>query len=319
MSIYSAAASAVPAEFRAGLETQYGGLARSWVDGLPELLESVCRNWSLVLVDVVPRHGYLSVVWQVKQAAQSYALKLTVPSESFRLETAALRAWDGRAMVRLVEHEVERGAALLQWLDPSTSLEDVPLDVAVAVAGQMLTVVPKIDGRAAAGFSDARVEVEQSRKTWPHRNASLGSPFSAAMLHAAEAAVMSTKNPLAAEQPTLVNHDLHYANVIRDWNGNWVCVDPKPLIGPPEYGLAPLIWRRYSGPGDSLDRVKRLCDIAELDQQLALNWLLVRTVDYALWALDAGLTTDPANCRELVDRMTGEGDQVGRGEMGSYR
>jgi streptomycin 6-kinase len=305
VSSYSAAARAVPAEFRAGLQTQHGGLARRWIDGLPELLESVCRSWGLVLVDVVPRHGYLSVVWHVKQAAQSYALKLTVPSESFRLETAALLAWDGRAMVRLVEHDVERGAVLLQWLDPSTSLEDVPLDQAIAAAGQLLTVVPNVDRRATNGFSDARVEVERSRKTWSHRNTSLGRPFSAAMLQAAEAAVVSTNSLPDAEQPTLVNHDLHYANVIRDWNGHWVCVDPKPLIGPPEYGVAPLIWRRYSGPGDSLDRVKRLCDIAEFDQELAFNWLLVRTVDYALWALEAGLTTDPANCRELVDRMTG--------------
>jgi hypothetical protein len=75
---------------------------------------SIYSDWNLVLVDVVPRHGYLSVVWHVQQAAQSYALKLTVPSESFRLETAALLAWDGRAMVRLVQHDLERGAALLR-------------------------------------------------------------------------------------------------------------------------------------------------------------------------------------------------------------
>jgi streptomycin 6-kinase len=257
-----------------------------------------------VLVDLVPKHGYLSVVWQVEQAAQSYALKLTVPSESFRLETAALVAWDGRAMVRLVQHDVERGAALLQWLDPSVSLEDVPLDQAVAVAGELLTVVPKIDRHAANGFSDARVEVEQSCKTWAGRNASLGRPFSAAMLQAAEAAVVGVTGRPDVDQLALVNHDLHYANVIRDWNGDWVCVDPKPLIGPPEYGVAPLIWRRYSGADDALERAGRLCSIAGFDQELAFDWLLVRTVDYALWALEAGLTTDPAHCCELVGRMT---------------
>jgi len=287
-----------------GLQTQHGGLGRLWIDGLPDLLESVCRNWDLVLVDVVPRHGYLSVVWHVQQAAQSFALKLTVPSESFRLETAALLAWDGRAMVRLVQHDLERGAALLQWLDPSVSLEDVPLDQAVAVAGEMLTVAPKTDRLATNRISDARAHVEQWCKKWPRRNTSLSHPFSAAMLQAAEAAVVSITARPEAEQPTLVNHDLHYANVIRNWNGHWVCVDPKPVIGPPEYGLAPLIWRRYSGADDSVERVKRLCSIAGLDQELSFDWLLVRTVEYALWALDAGLTTDPANCCELVDRMT---------------
>jgi streptomycin 6-kinase len=307
VSIYSDAGEAVPAEFRAGLETQHGDFGRLWIDGLPGLLESVCRNWDLVLVDVVPRHGYISVVWQVEHAAQSYALKLTVPSETFQLETAALLAWDGRAMVRLVQRDAERGAALLQWLDSSVSLEDVPLDQAVAVAGEMLTAVPQIDRSTTNLFSDARAEVEQWRKAWPSRNTSLGRPFSAATLQAADAAVVSITGRPEAEQQALVNHDLHYANVIRDWNGHWVCIDPKPLIGPPEYGVAPLIWRRYSGAEDSLERVKRLCSIAGLDQELARDWLLVRNVDYALWALEAGLTTDPANCCELVDRMTSTG------------
>lgn len=304
MSSYNAAARAVPAEFRAGLQTQHGDLGRLWIDGLPTLLESVCRKWDLVLVDVVPRHGYLSVVWRVKQATQSYALKLTVPSETFRRETAALLAWDGRAMVRLVQHEVERGAALLQWLDPSVSLEDVPLDEALAAAGELLPVVPRLDRRMASRFSDARVEIEQACKTWECRNTSLGRPFPAAMLQTAEAAVVSIAARPEAEQPTLVNHDLHYANVIRDWDGRWVCVDPKPTIGPAEYGVAPLIWRRYSGAEGSVERVKQLCGIAGLDQELAFDWLLVRTVDYALWALEAGLTIDPANCAEVVARLT---------------
>jgi streptomycin 6-kinase len=121
------------------------------------------------------------------------------------------------------------------------------------------------------------------------------------MLQATEAAVLRVA---ARPETVLVNHDLHYANVIRDWNGNWVCIDPKPITGPPEYAIAPLIWRRYNNPTDSLDRLDRYCEIAMLDRELAFDWLLVRLVAYALWALESGLTTDPALCRELVEQMT---------------
>jgi hypothetical protein len=40
------------------------------------------------------------------------------------------------------------------------------------------------------------------------------------------------------------------------------------------------------------------------EPELALDLLFVRTVDYALLALEAGLSTDPAKCGELVARMT---------------
>lgn len=287
-----------------GLRTQHGSAADDWLDALPKLLEFVCSNWRLTIVDLVPRHGYLSVVWQVKLHERSYALTLTIPSETFRLETAALLAWEGRAMVELVEHDVAHGAALLQWLDPSVSLEDVSLVHAVEVAAEMLTVTPEIDRSAATWFNSAGVDIEQGRATWASRSTTLGQPFSAAVLDEAEAAVAAVTGCPEAERLTLANHDLHYANVIRDWDGHWTCVDPKPMIGPAEYSLAPLIWRRYNGADDAIERVQRLCSLAGLEPELAFDWLLVRTVAYALWALEAGLTTDPANCLELVARMT---------------
>lgn len=309
MNTFDEAASAVPEEFRAGLRTQHGSAADDWFDALPKLLEFACGTWRLELVAPVPRHGYLSCVWQVIRDGRSYALKLTIPSETFRMETAALLAWQGRSMVELIELDVEQGAALLEWLDPSVSLEDVPLDQAIEVAAEMLTVTPAIDQSAETSFSHANSDYEQGRSTWASRNATLRKPFSAAILAEAEAAVAAVGGRPVTGGLMLANHDLHYANIIRDWDGRWICVDPKPIIAPAEYSLAPLIWRRYSGPDDAIERVERFCGLADLDQQLATDWLLIRTVTYALWALEAGLTTDPANCLELVTRMTRRGDR----------
>lgn len=56
----------------------------------------------------------------------------------------------------------------------------------------------------------------------------------------------------------------------------------------------------------STGRVRQLCAIAGLDEALALDWPYVRTIDYLFWALDAGLTTDPQICRELLDHLSGQ-------------
>ena len=251
------------------------------------VLESVCQKWQLTVLDAAPRQGYLSTVWQVHKAGQPYALKLTTPSEAFEVEVAGLKAWGGQSMVQLIDYDLDRGAALLEWLDASVSLEDVPLDEAVAVAAELLTITP-----ATTQFTDVRVEARQATRDTTF--------FSTKTLQAVEAAVLRVA---AHPVSVLVNHDLHYGNVIRDWSGGWICIDPKPRTGPPEYGVAPLLWRRYDDPESAISRLGRLCGIARLDHELARDWLLIRTVDYALWALGAGLTTDPEICRELAERI----------------
>lgn len=268
------------------------------------VLESLCARWELELTDTTPFHGYLSLVWRVTRRSKAFALKVTVPSATFARETAGLLAWEGRAMVRLDRRDVELGAALLQWLDASISLADVPIDKALAAAGRMLAVTPTVERTSASAYGNARIEAETSSRSWSRRSHELGDPLSPAAIRAGQAALTRIGRRPDAEPPRLVNHDLHYENVIRDWDANWVCVDPKPVIGAPEYAIAPLIWRRYRDPEDSVDRVRRLCALAGLDRPLALDWLLVRTVEYLFWALGADLTTDPEICRELIGRLT---------------
>lgn len=227
-----------------------------------------------------------------------------MPSAIFVQETAGLLAWDGRAMVRLDRCDVELGAALLQWLDASISLLDVPIDEAVATAGRMLAVTPVLDPTTASTYEHARLEAEAGARRWSTRNTELGDPLSPAELRATEAALVRIGQRPDAEPSQLVNHDLHYENVIRDWDANWVCVDPKPVIGAPEYAMAPLIWRRYRDPKNAIERASQLSVVTGLDADLALDWLVVRTVEYLFWALGAGLTTDPAICRELIGHLT---------------
>lgn len=303
MSIYETAASAVPARFRAGVESEYGTTGREWLAGLPQLLQSLCTRWELEITDSAPFHGYLSLVWRVKHRAQVFALKVTIPSETFTRETAGLLAWDGRSMVRLERHDAGLGAALLQWLDASLSLADVPIDEAVATAGRILTVAPSIEPASASTYETARVQAVTGSRHWSRRNTEFNSPLSPSTVSEGEAALTRITLVPDPTPPRLVNHDLHYQNVMRDGDSNWVCVDPKPIIGAPEYAIAPLIWRRYRDPEDSAQRIRQLCSLAGLEFPLAWDWVLIRSIEYLFWALSAGLTTDPEICRQLIGHL----------------
>jgi streptomycin 6-kinase len=80
-------------------------------------------------------------------------------------------------------------------------------------------------------------------------------------------------------------------------------VDPKAVVGEPEFGLAQLLWRRLEAmeaQGGLAFHFQALVEAARLDAELARAWTLVRTVDYWLWGLGVGLTEDPERCRRVV-------------------
>jgi streptomycin 6-kinase len=102
----------------------------------------------------------------------------------------------------------------------------------------------------------------------------------------------------------MVNYDIHYADVLAGTREPWLVVDPKVVIGDPEFGVAQLLWRRLEDIQDEggLDHHFRiLTEAAELDPALTRAWTLVRCVDYWLWGVSAGLTYDPARCEVIVN------------------
>jgi streptomycin 6-kinase len=108
----------------------------------------------------------------------------------------------------------------------------------------------------------------------------------------------------------MVNWDLHFGNVLfAPDRQEWVAIDPKPATGPPEFGIAQILWPRIdemSGPAEFHRHLAALIDTAGLDAEQARAWTLVRVVDYWLWALSIGLTEDPRRCAMLLEWL---GDQ----------
>jgi streptomycin 6-kinase len=287
----------VPPRFVADAEARAGAAGRAWAVGLPAAVQVLAGRWGLTL-DGAPMRGYLGLVVPVRRGDEPCVLKLSWLDESNAHEALALEAWRGRGAVRLLAADKVRGALLLERLDGSRSLEDVPADEAVATAGRLLRRLaiaappglPSLDERATRLAADL-----------PARWAQAGQPFARAFLDCASSLAIELGS---TSQPLLTNHDLHYGNVLAATREPWLVIDPKPLAGDPEYALAPLIWRRSDDltTHRSFDRrLAALVEAADLDAERARGWALVRTLDYWLWALSVGLTDDPARCRRLAD------------------
>ncbi len=86
----------------------------------------------------------------------------------------------------------------------------------------------------------------------------------------------------------LLHTDLHYLNVLRGQRQPWLAIDPKPTAGDPAFEIAPVLWNREDelGTGSSVRwnlrrRLEIVCEHAQIDEDRARGWTIVRLVDLA--------------------------------------
>ena len=126
---------AVPSGFRAMPRWWQDGTA--WLDALPRLVAEQCERWGLS-PDGEVRHGSNALVVSVRRGQQRLALRLSPPGDDVTVEAAALRFWDGRGTVRLLDADPDRRAVLLEWIGPGGTLGEVPLVDTPAILGAVI-------------------------------------------------------------------------------------------------------------------------------------------------------------------------------------
>ncbi|MEU0569385.1 aminoglycoside phosphotransferase family protein [Nonomuraea sp. NPDC005983] len=291
----------VPESFRAwGRWQREGEAGRRWLAALPDLVSEHCVRWGL-RIDGDPMHGDNGLAVPVSRGDEPLVLKVSWPDESVAEQVKALRVWNGRAMVLLVDAAPSGGAMLLERLDPGRSLRDLPLEDAVPLIGRLLR---RLAVPAVGDFRSTWEVAAELRGSLRDRWEAVGRPFPARVLDIA----LGLAGEMAAERPSeMVNRDLHYLQVLPGRREPWLAVDPLPLVGAIEYQAGQLLWTRYDEMAGG--RRLRWCldaliEAAEMDRHRARSWAVLRSVDYLLWGLDAGFTEDPVRCERIVEELT---------------
>lgn len=292
----------VPPAFAASTVEREGRAGEVWVAALPTVVRELCDQWRLV-PDGPPTHGYVALVVPVTRDGTGFVLKVSWIDRSSEQEALALRAWRGRGAVHLLDARNDLGAMLLERLNAARTLDHVTSEEAVRVAA---TLLRRLSIPAPAELRSMSEEVAILQASFESQWAALGQPFPRRLLdHTLE--LFATLSGSAS--PLIVNQDLHYGNVLEGTREKWLVIDPKPLAGEIEFGIAQLLWSRFDELKNRADFERRLAIIlkfAEADVDRARGWSLVRVIEYWLWALGLGFTQDPEKCRILVEWLKPE-------------
>lgn len=287
----------IPGALREIMLRRHGAAGGAWLDTLPAVTEEICRTWNLE-VSEPPMYGSSSLVLPVCRGAERLVLKIAWPHWKSRTEARALAVWDGRATVRLVKHEPEREVLLLERLDDRRSLHVLPASEAATLGGVLIRRLALPDPGGLPSVSDlAAWWSTELPALWEQ----LGRPGNAAHVRAAatEAAELA-----GSPQRLMVNQDMHYANVLAGSRETWLVIDPKALVGDPEFAVCPLLWNRLAetgGPRGLRKRLARIVEAGQLDTELAWAWSRIRAVEYWLWLLKRGEFAEAAAVSVLVE------------------
>lgn len=196
-------------------------------------------------------------------------LKLNFPEPESEHEATALDHWDGYGAVRLLAHDPERRALLIERCEPGTRLWELgDEDEANRIAAKVLRRLwrPPSSGHPFRLLADEAAQwAEKLSSDWRR----LGCPFERDLIDEAIAACCEL-GPGVGEAVVL-HQDLHGGNVLRSADRGWLAIDPKPLVGQREFDAAPLLRdRRWELREPSARRrVRRRLDL--LVQELGLE------------------------------------------------
>ena len=177
-------------------------------------------------------------------------------------EAEALELWAGDGAVRVLRHDARRRVLLLERARPGTDLAGVPEDIATAHAVEV-------------GLRLWRPAAAPLRWVGDHVPRWLANAESGAAELASVA--RSLLAGLEVGRSTLVHGDFHHHNLVAAGT-RYVAIDPKPMLGEPEYDIPSFLWNplSYRMRLDVTERRLAAFAHAGLDEGRMRAWAVIR-------------------------------------------
>jgi streptomycin 6-kinase len=257
--------------------------AADWIDGLPELVAGLERDWRITVGRRYDDSTEAFVAQAILDDGTPAVLKLMIPRPGDHAvhEITVLRLIDGDGCARLLRADPARGALLLERLGRSLDQLGLPIgrrhEILAATARRVWRPAAGCD--LPTGAEKGRWLIDYITATW----AELGHPCSPRALDYALACAARRIEAHDDERAVLVHGDVHQWNVLEAGAG-FKLVDPDGLLAEAEYDLGVMM---REDPvelmqGDSRTRARLLAARCGLDATAIWEWGVVERVSTGL-------------------------------------
>ena len=241
--------------------------------------------WRVVIEHMAETEG--SVLVFGRRQDQPVVVKVIKRAGEERFSGAALHAFDGRGTVRVFDH-VE-GALLLERLSPGTSL----VGLALANDEQATEILADVISRMSPRESVAGMPTLEEWGLGFERYRTSGNDRIPKPL-VEDAHDLYSELCVSQSRQRLLHGDLHHDNVLLDSGRGWLAIDPKGVVGEPEYEVGAALRNPLAKPECFLRpatikaRARRFSDRLHLDVGRILAWTFAQAVLAAIWTIEDG-------------------------------
>ena len=224
---------------------------------LEAVAREVAAEWGVELGEpfALARYSYVAA------AGDDAVLKVTPPEDDESDEEAeALELWAGEGAVRLLRRDRSRRALLVERARPGDDIAELAEEEATQLA-------------VATGLTLWRAAGMPFRWIGDHVPRWLDNAAGHELLPLARELYAS----LEVGRTTLVHGDFHHHNILHSARGP-VAIDPKPMLGEPEYDIPSFLWNPipYRMRLDVTERRLAAFAAAGLDEQRMRMWAVIR-------------------------------------------
>jgi streptomycin 6-kinase len=278
-----------------------GAAGRRWLDELPGVLATLCDRWDLEVGDAYRggTSGYVAAA--TDGAGRPCVLKVAMPldhgeDEAFARSVRVHRLADGRGCARLLDHDPDVPAMLLERLGPN--LDDLGLDLPTlldAVADALRTLWrPRAD--LTLDTTDVDLPTGPDKAAWLARYVDvlwteLDRPCERAIVDRARSLCDARAAAFDPSRAVLVHGDAHGWNTVDAGDGTYKLVDPEGLWSEPEHDLAGPMreYNRELLSGDTARLVRERADAlaarCAVDARAVWEWGFIERVSTGLTCL----------------------------------
>lgn len=280
----------IPERLAATAVAWEGERARTWLAELPALVADLAAAWDLEVGAPFEPGGQISWVAPVVRRSDAHdaVLKVQLPHPESDPEAAGLRAWAGDGAVRLLAHDPDRRALLLERCRPGTALADegggdAAVQAGAALGARLHRVPAPVGLPTLADVLDGWADELEVRLTDPFEDAGLGRLAVETM----------RQRPRRCSRSVLLHGDLNPTNVLRAEREPWLAIDPKPMAGDPAYDGSRLVTQPdpLATPDPAATVARRLALVAEameVDEGALAAWTLAGAVEVGASARATG-------------------------------
>lgn len=269
-----------------------GSAGRSWLDDLPDVVAGLAQRWGLELRKAFHGGTAAYVVEALDARGNACVLKVAMPLDmdelaGFERSIVVHQLADGRACAKLLDHDADAAAMLLERLGPN--LADLGYSTrrileAVAATLQSFWRPAPDDDRLPTGADKAAWLAEYITTTW----SDLAKPCARSVVDRAVGYCEERAGEYDASDAVLVHGDAHGWNTLSAAEGRFKFVDPEGVRSERAHDLA-VPMREYNAPllaGDTArlvrERAEYLAGVCGIDPEPVWQWGFIERVSTGL-------------------------------------